>query len=247
SVPTTGFITTLLLNQNLCVRNDISTGTARAFIYPLFLAFLYYLLRGSLLPCLLTIVLEGLFYPPLLFISLGILTLRLLYWEKILPRFSQNRSDYVFFVTGLGVALLVMLPYALASSEFGPVITATEARTLPEFLPGGRTYFFSTDPLQFWLFASRSGLFACDFDRYLRLPKILPLNLAGLLLPILLVYSSHFPLARQVTSRVKILLQIILASLIMFFAAHVLLFKLYGPSRYATHSLRFAIAVAAGI
>lgn len=51
-VPLAGFIGSLVLNQNLWVQDDLVSGTARSFLYPCFLAFLYYLLRGSLLPCL---------------------------------------------------------------------------------------------------------------------------------------------------------------------------------------------------
>jgi len=36
-----------------------------------------------------------------------------------------------------------MLPFALEASEFGPTI-GSQARKLPEFLPGGRSAFFMT-------------------------------------------------------------------------------------------------------
>lgn len=97
-----GFITTLLFNQNLAMRDDLVSATPRAFLYLLLLAFLYYLLRRSLLPCLGAIALAGLFYPPLLFILAGILILRLWHWQGKLPRLSQNRQDYLFSMTGLG-------------------------------------------------------------------------------------------------------------------------------------------------
>ncbi|MBV9387547.1 MAG: hypothetical protein JOZ78_14100, partial [Chroococcidiopsidaceae cyanobacterium CP_BM_ER_R8_30] len=43
-VPMAGFIATLVLNQALGLHDDIVSGTPRGFFYPLFLAFLYYLL-----------------------------------------------------------------------------------------------------------------------------------------------------------------------------------------------------------
>jgi len=61
-VPTAGFIATLLLNQSLWMKDDLVSATPRAFVYPLFLAFLYYL-RRSLLPVCVAIALLGLFYP----------------------------------------------------------------------------------------------------------------------------------------------------------------------------------------
>ena len=38
--PLCGFLASVLLNQNLWMRNDLSSGTPRAFAYPLLLAFL---------------------------------------------------------------------------------------------------------------------------------------------------------------------------------------------------------------
>ena len=53
-VPFAGFLSTLLLNQNLWLLNDLVSGTPRAFFYIFFLGFIYYLLRQQLL-CLLFI------------------------------------------------------------------------------------------------------------------------------------------------------------------------------------------------
>ena len=148
-LPFTGFLSTLLLNQNIWIKDDLISATPRAFTYPFLLAFLYYLSRKSLLPCLATIILLGLFYPLSVFICAGILILRLWDWnsksntKKI--RFSQQKHDYIFCTIGLLAAFCVMLPYALKSSEFAPVITVAQAKQLPEFLAGGRSSFFSNN------------------------------------------------------------------------------------------------------
>jgi len=71
-----GFTATLLLNQIIWM-NDLVSATPRAFAYPLFLAFLYHLLRRSLLGSAVAIALLGLFYPHYVFVSAGILILRL--------------------------------------------------------------------------------------------------------------------------------------------------------------------------
>lgn len=237
--PAAGFITTLLLNQNLSMRDDLVSATPRAFIYLFFIAFLYYLLRRSLLLCLSAIALLGLFYPPFLFILAGILVLRLWRWERSRLRLSKNRLDYVFGATGLGLSLLLMLPYALNSSEFGPIVTGIEARALPAFSETGRIPFFDDNPLLFWILGQHSGL----------LPNVLehPLSLIGLLLPILLRYPYRFPKARQVSSSVTVLPQIILVSLGMFLAAHVLLYKLFAPARYTRYTLKIVLILATGI
>ncbi len=241
-VPMTGFIGALLLNQNLWMQDGLVSATPKAFIYPLFLAFLYYLLRRSLICCLVAIVLLGLFYPSLVFVCAGILILQLCRCPGLRRlRLSPNRRDYLFCAAGLGAALLVLLPYALGSSEFAPVITTAQARALPEFADGGRASFFNDDdPWNFWFNASRSGI---------RLPSALmpPLVYAGLLLPILLLYPSRFALSRQVSGSIMLLPQLLVASLAMFFAAHALLFKLHLPSRYTQHSLRIVLVTAAAI
>ena len=237
AVPAAGFIASLLLNQSLWFRDDLASATPRAFVYPLFLAFLYYLLRRSFLPCLVVIALQGLFYPPLGFISAGILFVRLWDWQRWPPRIEQNRSNFLLCVAGLGVACLVMLPYALATSKFGPLVTAVQARAMPEFWPGGRHPFFQDNPGKFWLVGQHSGL----------LPPLLPpLIWTGLLLPVLLRNPSRFPLVRQVKS-VTVLPQIVLVSLGLFLAAHALWLKLFFPSRYTGHTLRVVMAIAAGI
>jgi hypothetical protein len=237
-VPMAGFIASLLLNQNIWMGDDLVSATPRAFVYPLFVAFLYYLLRRSLIHCLVAIALLGVFYPPLLFIEVGILILGLLHWEGWLPHLSKNRLDYLFGATGLGVALLVMLPYAMNSSEFGPVVTGIEARALPEFNRSGRIPFFDDDFWDFWLYGRDSGIMKQGFQPLL--------SWAGLLLPILLRYPDRFPLVKQI-ARIKLLPQIALASIGMFLAAHLLLYKVFAPSRYTRYSLRLVMILAAGM
>lgn len=238
-IPAAGFISTLLLNQYLSMRDDLVSSTPRAFIYLFLLAFLYYLIRRSLILFLCAIALSGLFYPPLLFILAGILLLQLWRWQGKRLCLSDNRLDYIFGATGFGLSLIMMLPYALNSSKFGPVITESEARALPEFSETGRIPFFDDDSFWFWLFGQHSGL----------LPNVLehPLAIIGLLLPFLLRYPHRFPLAKQVTSNITILPQILLASLGMFFAAHALLYKLFAPARYTRYTFRIVLILAAGI
>ena len=240
-VPAAGFIATLFLNQTIWFTHDVPSGTARSFFYPLFLAFLYYLLRRSLLPCLVAIALQGLFYPSCIFVSSGILVIRLFRLENWRVRLSPERSDYIFCTLGLAVAAIGLLPYVLKVSDYGPATTASEARKLPTFQASGRKDFFYDNPIKFWLCASRSGMlpFGCTRN---------PLQFwLAVSLPFLLAYSTRFPLGEQVSRKVVLLPQIVLASLGMFFAAHAVLFKLYLPSRYTQFSLRIVVAIAAGI
>ncbi len=238
-VPLTGFIGALLLNQNLWMQDGLISATPKAFLYPFFLAFLYYLLRRSLIPCLVAIALLGLFYPSLVLVCACLLILQLCQWRRGL-RFSGNPQDYLFCAVGLAVAMLVLMPYATGFSKFGSIITAAGARKLPEFAPGGRASFFNDNAWDFWFNATRSGI---------KLTSALmpPLVYAGFLLPIILRYKSQFVLSKHISSGIKILPQLVLASLAMFFAAHALLFKLHLPSRYTQHSLRVVMVTAAAI
>ena len=239
-VPMTGFIASLLLNQHMWMTDDLASTTPRAFIYPIFLAFLYYLSRSALLPCLGAIALIGLFYPPYALVAAGILVLRLLCWENGGLRLSGDRTNYLFCSTGLGVIFLVMLPYALDNSEFGPTYTAAEAKQMTEFAPNGRNAFFRPNPVDYWLTGRGSGM----FPKSLFTPVT---HCVALLFPLLLFLRSAFPLANQIQSKIWLLLQLFLASSAMFFAAHATIFKLYQPGRYTAYSLRFIVVLISAI
>ena len=143
-LPAAGFTATLFLNQLLWSKDDLISATPRAFFYPLFLAFLYYVLRRSLWPCLITIVLQSLFYPQTALLSSAILCVRLLDWKQGKLRLSSERQDYQFAIAGLSLTLLMLIPYALTASEFGPIVTLAEAKQMPEFDSDGRSSFFLT-------------------------------------------------------------------------------------------------------
>ncbi|NJK74534.1 MAG: hypothetical protein HC942_11180 [Microcoleus sp. SU_5_6] len=233
-VPMTGFIASLLLNQHMWMTDDLASTTPRAFIYPIFLGFLYYLLRNALLPCLGAIALIGLFYPPYALIAAGILFLRLLQWKNGRLCLSGDRTNYLFCIAGLGVIFLVMLPYALDKSEFGPTYTAAEAKQMGVFAADGRNAFFRPNPIDYWLTGRGSGL----FPKSLFTPVT---HCAALLFPLLILFRSNFPLADRISSKVWLLPQLFLSSFVMFLVAHATVFKLYQPGRYTAYSLRFII------
>lgn len=245
-IPVVGFVASFLLTQNLWTKDDLVSGTPRAFFYPLFTAFLYYLLqrqeapvwRRSLLPCLIVFALQGLFYPQTLLLSCGVLVLNFVAWEQGKIRLPQRLQDWGFVAAGLGVAALVLLPFALQTSEYGPVITAAEARPMAEFAEHGRVSYF-VPPLKYWLSWMRSGIFPSLW--------VPPLMLAGFLLPLLWRFGDRFLLLQQVRPNVKLLVDVVLASLVWFGLAHLLLFRLQLPSRYTQHSFRVVWAIAAAI
>lgn len=228
-------IATLIFNQNLWFQNDLITSTPRAFGDPLFAAFLYYLLKRQPFPCLGIVLLQGLFYPVLVPVEVGILIAGLVRWQGFIPRVSRERLDYGLALGGVAIALIILAPSLLSPSDYGPVYTVEQMRGMAEFYPGGRTPYFGIHPLAFWT-VGRSGV---------RIPFLPPILLLGLLLPLL--SKAKFPLIAAVTPKQRILVQILLPSLGLYSLAHLLLLRLYWPSRYTYFSFRFILAISAGI
>lgn len=262
-VPLAGFLSTLLLNQSLWMQDGFISATPKAFIYPLFLPLLYYLIRQHLLGTAISLLLLGLFYPQGVLIAAVIFIFRcgsiaptqkpgffsryrqlsmkseketrfLVPWF-LLDRFLADR----FHVICLGLAFFILLYYSLSASDFGPTIARSQAQILPEFLPKGRSQFFIEDSWNFW-FHGRSGIGLATI--------LTPVFMAfGFLLPVLLRFSAQFSLSQEIKPKVIILPQLFLASFTLFFAAHLLLFKLHLPSRYTQHTLRMVLAISAAI
>ncbi|MGB3614498.1 MAG: hypothetical protein WBA10_11965, partial [Elainellaceae cyanobacterium] len=245
-VPFTGFVSTLLLNQTLWMKDDVVSATPRAFVYPLFAAFLYYWVQHraypkrsplwSTLGSTLKLLLLGLFYPQYVLVVSGILGLQLLSFGPHTQFRRIALRDAIFCGVGLAVAVVVMGYYGLTASAYGPTITAEQARQLPEFWPGGRNFFFSPNLWWFYFLGDRSGLLHVGLVR----PATLCL---GLFLPLLL-WRHVSPIQRMQRG---ILWRIWLAGLLWFLAAHLLLFRLHLPSRYMDHTWRFVMAIAAAM
>ena len=236
-IPAISFTGTLIFLQNLWMDNNLVSGTPRAFIYVLLLGFLYALARRSLWGCIVMLLLQGLFYPPTIFLCAGTVALQVIHFKDGKLQFSRQAKDYRFSLICLLVAGAVLLPFALASSPYEPLITFAEAKVLPEFQEDGRSQFFRNEVKDYWL-GGRSGLFPGTM--------LTPATLAAaLLLPVL--QWRRLPLLQALTPQQRLLPDLTLVSLGMFFAAHFLLFVLYLPSRYTQHSFRVIVAFAAAI
>ncbi|MEM1369133.1 MAG: hypothetical protein AAGG02_14195 [Cyanobacteria bacterium P01_H01_bin.15] len=239
-VPFVAFISTLLLEQFINVEDDIVSGTPRAFVYPLLLALLLAWVRGAWRVGWAIIWLQSWFYPQAVLISSGLVLFKTGYWEGWRWHWSKYRAHYLFGLGGLLVGIVVLLPFAVQTSEFGPVISVETARTLPEFYPGGRAFFFDNNFTDFWLKNSRSGYLA----RIQRLPATAH---AAIAFPFLLALSHGFPLIRKINKqKLAVIGYLLLVSTVLFFLAHLLIFKLHLPSRYIKYSLRIVLAIATG-
>jgi hypothetical protein len=233
-VPFNAFITTVILNQGLWMRDEIITGTSRAFLYPLFLAFIYYLLRRSFIPCIITLALQSVFYPPLALVQAGTLLMRLLRWENGKLKLSRQRMDYQFGLVGAGIAIALILTFFPNLSTFNPMVTAAQMQAMPEFGAGGRLGYFDQDFWQTWI----SGDSAI-------LPRFVPpIILLSVLFPVL---QRRVLLARFISRKITLLRDLLFASLILFLLAHILLPRLYFPSRFTGHSFWLAMVILSGM
>ena len=157
-IPFTGFLASLLLNQNLWMQDGLASATPRAFLYRILLAFLYAISRRCGWGICLSIAALGFFYPSLVLVCAALLVLRCLSLTRRFPYLRINPRDMGLNLAGLTVAVLVVLFYAASASEFAPIVSLEQARSLPEFAANGRTSFFSDDPWQFWFNGTRSGI-----------------------------------------------------------------------------------------
>ena len=239
-IPIGCVISTLLFNHNIWLKDDIVSGTPRAFLYPFFIAFLYYFTKQSLLPCLVTIVLLSLFYPQTVFLASGILFLNLFKWRGFMPTLVSHKKQILFSLIGLAVSVIVLLPYAIKTSDYAPVITRAEALNMAEFHYGGRSNFFKDSIFEYIVGRGNGVMISTAVFK----PIIL---LSSLFLPLAIGQSDKYTLATQITAKLNTVVKLLVASLGMYIFAHLVLFRLHLPSRYTTHSLRIAVAISAGI
>ncbi len=233
-VPVGAWISTLFFNQIIWLQQDVISATPRALVNPLLAAFLYYLLRHKTIPCLL-VVLLSFCYPTLALIEIGILTLRLIDWDRWKPRLTTNRQHYVLWAAGFVITLGFFLFYVLREPEFGSFVSRQQMLEMPEFQAGGRVAYFRKNPWEFWLW-NNSGLLP---------PWYPPVLLLGLCLP--WVKNTRLPWVNRVTPKVQVLRDILLTSGGLFVLAHLALLYLYFPSRYSSIGLRFVLCFASGI
>lgn len=247
-VPGVALLGCILITQSLWIEDDLASSTPRAFATPLALAVIEGMLSRSPLGCFGAIVLSGLFYPMVALLAAAALAVGLLrrWWDQRRGGSPLDRRDWALAIGGIGVAIAVLLPEALSSSEFGPVIRLAQAKALPEFnfVGGeyGRSFFFHPNPLIYWLFAPRSG--------FLSIGLLPPIALAALALPRWVgksPRSAAFPLAQKLSPRLALLGDWVWGGLGLFFLAHATLFRLYLPNRYGYVPLRVVLPLAAAI
>ena len=236
TVPFAGFLSSLFFNQLIWLNDDLVSATARAFIYPLFAAFLYYLARKNIIACLTLMLLQGLFYPHIILIEMTIISLRLLTPKgKFILQLTKEKQAYVWWGAGLIVTAIALYPITIKPPELATAVTIEQMKQMPEFNLGGRNAFFGGGFYRYW-FTDTSGP---------SLPLFPTIVWSGVLLPWLLTLKTS--INKSATNKIVILTQVTLASVVMFFTAHLLLPTLHLPSRYTYHTMRFVLAISSGV
>jgi hypothetical protein len=240
ALPAAGFAASVLLHQSPGFTSAIASGTSKAFVYFTCLGFLYGWLRRSPWLVGLFIILQGLFSPQTVLISVGVLVLGLIERQPSGKwRVLRDRQLWQVSGVGLAIATAVVAQYALASSQFGPKVTLKQALEMPEFYNGGRNKFFSTSVTDY-LLSERSGL---------RLDSVFtPMtNLLAIVLPGLMQFPRNFPLGRVVRPTWGVLWKLPLVCVFWFWVCHQLLFMLHLPSRYTGRYFLLTAVLSAGI
>lgn len=209
---------------------NFSGGFPRGFAFPLLIGFLMLQQRGAVGWAGLVVVLEALFYPPILLNTLAMAGVELLGalrrdgWGRGLLR--RCGALGVGCVVAFGLLLWV---YGPSDRELlGRQITVEEAKTMPEFQEHGRSEFFRESTVGFLLFG-RSGI---GVEYVLGFGIILAAMVATGGIRILRVPG--------------LALHLCWSSLLLFFLAHLLLFRLHLPSRYTLYTLPLALMLTIG-
>ena len=243
--PVAGFLAVALLSIDVWLNASLASGTPRAFVYPLFLAFLLAVVRRSVAGTVVAIALQGLFYPQITLVSAGVLVFRLLRWQGG-PRLSRRRADWLLSVAGLLAAAVTLAPFTLKTGTYGPALTLAEAKTLPGLQPGGRTFFFDDDLWHFYFCALRSGYLPREWGCGTVLQQAPAMAATYFVALAAAVWALPIWLWRRGHKGAELLVCALVSSTVLFVTAHALLFELHLPSKYSPQPLRMITAVALG-
>jgi len=213
-----GFVAGMLFICDVLVigwGKHFKAGIPRSFAYPLFICFVYYFVSKKPAKASISLVLQSLFYPPIL------LNCAFLWGVSCIRRswIKEIKSSAILIVGLIVAGLILVNSYTSSPTFLGPLISGSEAKAMTEFGPDGRSDFFK-EHLYEYLFMGRAGLNLDKVSVYI-----------ALLIPMALV------LGKRLFRVNRVVYDIILSSLILFIIAHVVLFKLHLPSRYVLYTL----------
>lgn len=247
--PAAPFLVTAINGWYVWQYDDLATGTPRAFLLLLTALLLYALVAGwRWWVVALIVAAEAATYPSAAALGVVLVGLRLVSVDRWRPSWRRDRGTWLAAIVSGMAALVLLLPQVLGTSSYGPTVDAATARQMPEFGPRGRNAFFLDSPYETFVVSYRGGF---DFRVSDTLFPGVPIfyELAGLALVLL---AAALALGRRgddppLGPAFALAAQVVGASLLLFLAAHLLLFKLYLPARFVAWTVPLALSLLAGV
>jgi hypothetical protein len=236
----------ILLLWSVWNYDDVASATPRAYALPLLTIQLAALASGRRRLALAILPVQALFYPLGCALGVSIIGLWTL-WCAGGVRRAFRELVRLGAVTFASLALVAL--GQLDAARFGPTVSASQARAMPEFQQGGRAAYFVPDGYRFWLESSRSGFALGPKDTVLEnVPALaIPFALAAVLGGWVVAGRLGLTAMPGIPRRGWLLVVVLGASLLLFAAAHILLFALYLPARHVQFSLPLVWALGGGL
>ena len=230
-------------------QDDLASATPRCFATLLLVAFLAFLVGRQSWAALAAFTLQALIYPLGCTVMLGTQALWILGRagrEIVAPSY---RRELAWLVVGVVVLAVVGLLGREPAARWGPMVTIEQAQSMEEFGWDGRVSYFHPDPVKFWIRSTHTGLAMRQKDSWQGglPPTTVPLLLAAALGGWVLAGRLGLTRGPDLPAESRLLLDLFAASFLLFFAAHLLAFRLYLPSRQVQFSLPVVAGLGAGL
>jgi len=212
-----GFILASLLLVNDAHMDSFAGGLHKAFAFPIFAIFLFYLSRERFVEAGVTTVASAFFYPPGTALLLVVFALSLVRFSGVRPHLSVNKKKVASVgISALLVFLILFAHYLRPARDeaLGKIVSRQEMKVMPEFRAGGRV---ASIP--------QPGLF----------PEIGKKVWDGFLLASFGIFILL--LRKNIVRLPKEAWYFLLAGIILFEVAKIFAAKLYEPDRYLNYGL----------
>lgn len=219
-------------------------GLPRSFGPPVALAFLYFLLGRNERGILAALVAGAFFYPSVFIICLGAYGLYLL-WRIAAERTAASLVPMLRLACVFVVCLAAMLPNFSKSETIGKVVTLRQASEMPEW--NRKTGRFRELPLRkAWVEIRNEPMRSLEPFAWRNSPVIV--RVQGSTKVLVAISATLIALALMMTGRFRGVVPQVLcyaaSSVILYFIARALAFRLFLPDRLLLYGLRIAVVLA---